>query len=148
MGKVRAESHSAMLHALNIALQEEMARIVALTEERGFYVAETEPGSFEVNSTSGPVAVFSLLPLPGCCGVVVSHHTETVARLRNKGLGDAFLRVRIRAARALNYGAMLATVLKTNRAEQALLGRNGWVLTGELRNPKTGNLVEVHFLNL
>ena len=137
-----------MLQLLNVALQERVEGLTKATESKGFFIHSPDRDHYEVRSLEGPIAVFSLTELPGCCGAIVSYHSEVVQKYQKQGVGRILLDVRMDAARNRGYGQMIATVLDTNPAEKQLLLASGWVKAKEFRNPKTGNIVGTYTVNL
>ncbi len=148
MGRVNASFAVDLLQLLNIALQERRKAVKEALGDEGFFIHSPKLDQFEVRSLRGPVAVFSLSPLPGCCGVVVSYYAATEPALQKKGIGSLLAEVRMDAARRKGYGQMLATVLSNNKTEQDILSKLGWVQVGEFRNPQTGSLVQTWRANL
>ena len=146
MGHVNAAFAIDLLQLLNIALQERRD-IFEKAELDGCFIHSPKPDTFEVRSLAGPIAVFSMTGLPGCCGVCVSYHSDVLAPLQKK-LGTALLAIRMDAARRKGYGQMIATVLADNQAEIKILTQAGWVRSGEFRNPQTQHLVTLWITNL
>ena len=150
MGKLPTHFEADLLQLVNVCLHENAERHAGEVSWRGvpIYVHSPKPENFEVRMMDGPVATFSLSPLPGCCGVLVSYYSEVRADQRKLGLGTILLKTRMDAARRGGYGHLIATVLASNKVEEHLLQDNGWVCTGEFRNPKTSNLVHIWQVNL
>src|SRR4051812_11628262 len=70
----------------------------------------------------GPVvALFSLVKLPGCCGVCVSYWASVLPQYRHKGLGKLLNSLRIHAARASGYTVMLCTDVTSNAYQRQIL---------------------------
>jgi hypothetical protein len=129
----------------------------ALRNEEGFYVmlqtlTENNEQEYQVRSNKGIVARFNLSPMPGCCGVVVSHYARVHDRLQKTDFSNSvallMYRVRMNACRKMKYGHMIATVSETNSFEKPILKELGWIKTGTFRNPKTQNIVETYSTNL
>lgn len=55
------------------------------------------------------VGTFYLSPMPGCCGVVVSHFTLLDEKSRHSGLSQKFRDVKAEVAKLLGYTVMLGT---------------------------------------
>ena len=88
---------------------------------------------------------FTLTPLPGCCGVMVSYDASVTEKSRGKGLGRSLLQFRQDIAKFEKYGLMIATVLDNNEAQKALLTSEGWASATTFVNPKTKNLVRLMY---
>ena len=86
---------------------------------------------------------YALSPLPGCCGVVVSHDSYLHTNYRGVGLGDFFHKERLQLMKDLGYSCSLATVQANNEAEKKILWNNGWKKVHEFTNSRTSNLIEI-----
>ena len=152
MGKIAENREADLVQHLNVALQDIIYKDdkSPLHEVKGIFITteRNDEQAFLVRSLSGPIATFSLAELPGCCGVLVSYHSEVLEKYRKQGLGTALLQVRMMAARASRYGCLMATVDKTNTAETEILIKTGWIKMKEFRNPRTSNVIEVYSTNL
>src|SRR4051812_16307854 len=69
---------------------------------------------------------YFLSPFPGCCGLVVSHGSWLMTDKRGLGLGQYFHQERLSLMKVLGYSCGIATVVKGNTAETAILNKNGW----------------------
>lgn len=108
-------------------------------------------GNHEVNATVQLLAVkpgfikdmahFTLVSMPGCCGVMVSTKSEVDAALRRKGVGLLMQEMKEYIARRYRIGKLVATVIKGNKAEESLLLRAGWVAGQPFKNARTGNTI-------
>jgi GNAT superfamily N-acetyltransferase len=89
------------------------------------------------------VAQFSVVQLPGCCGVVVFFHASVAEDFRQKGLGSLLLEVREEAAIKAGFTIALATILKSNTTERSLLDKSGWETNAgaDFKNVRTKNEV-------
>jgi hypothetical protein len=94
------------------------------------------------------IAHFDLAPMPGCCGMVVSTAAMVYKKWRKKGLGTLLNKIRIDIAKFLGYGVMLCTDVLDNEPQQRILEKNGWFKVFEFDNPRTGNAIGVHVINL
>ncbi len=151
MGKIAEDRAVDLIQHLNVSLQDRKDKYKnsPLNEIKGIFISEEKEGNkFLVRSLDGPIATFSLQELPGCCGFIVSYWSEVAPYFRKKGIGAELLQIRMMAARALKYGAMLATVDKQNLDEVSLLNNAHWSKVNEFRNPRTGNIIETYIVNL
>lgn len=89
------------------------------------------------------VAGFSLMPMPGCCGILVSTGSFVHESWRGRGIGKLMQTMKEWFARELKVGCLLATVVKGNQPEENLLRKTGWRPVSEFVNPKTGNTINV-----
>jgi GNAT superfamily N-acetyltransferase len=140
VGKIPEKFETDLLQLLNV----ETARY---TGDR-IFVHSPVDDHYEVRNLEGPVAVFDMTELPGCCGVIVSYHSQVREEHRKKGMGQFLLEARMSAARNKGYGLMMATVEHNNTVERKLLESNGWISKGEFRNPKTGHVIATYQVNL
>lgn len=90
---------------------------------------------------------YSLSPLPGCCGVVVSHGSMINISQRNKGLGDYFHKERLSLVEELGYSCAICTVISGNKAEERILEKNGWKKIHSFVNSRTSNLIDMYARN-
>jgi len=87
------------------------------------------------------VATFSLKELPGCCGVMVSYHTNIQKRYQGKGLGDFLLDIKERIARDNYYSLLMCTTISDNAVERHLLEKHGFISERMFTNKRTNNTV-------
>ena len=78
------------------------------------------------------VGRFSMQQMPGCCGVVVSYHSQIEQQFRKRGLGTLFLEIREEAARRAGYSCIIGTVLDDNKVEKTMLLKAGWRLMAQI----------------
>jgi hypothetical protein len=96
----------------------------------------------------GPVALFSLVKLPGCCGVCVSYWATVLLQYRHKGLGKLLNNLRIHAARASGYTVMLCTDVTANIHQRQILAANGWHDIYTFTNRRSKNQVNISVVAL
>ena len=72
------------------------------------------------------IATFSLTEMPGCCGVLISFHSEVSSKFRNKGIGTILNQLRIEIAELLGYTVLMCTDKATNINQSKILKKNGW----------------------
>lgn len=93
-------------------------------------------------------ARYSLTPLPGCHGVLVSHDSHLTEDKRGYGLGDFFHKERLSIAETALRSCMLCTVESNNEVEKHILQKNNWAKVHEFLNKDTNNTVEIWVKNL
>lgn len=86
---------------------------------------------------SQEVGYFFLSPLPGCCGIVVSHATHLHPSFRSTEYGKSFHRVKENVARHYGYSMMLATTELRNLPEIIGGSKAGWKWGNFFRNKRT-----------
>lgn len=136
------------------------------TEEvlgEGIYLDEEGPNVIirtGNNEGGNRVAEWAFYELPGNCGVAVSSSVWINERYRGIGLNEVLNKMRQRMARLANYGGLLATTIadyqtpptdggeKRSRPENATLRSRGFKNFKPLRNPNSGNRIQVWFKDL
>lgn len=93
--------------------------------------------------TNEKVAKFALAPLPGCCGVVVSHDSEIFPAFRSRGYGRSFHAMKEAVAIKFGYSAMLATTQLRNIPEVVGAAKARWRILESFRNLRTQNDIGV-----
>lgn len=104
-----------------------------LEKEQSFYVYSKHL------STDQKVAFFNLSPLPGCCGVVVSHSSIIYPDSRIYNYGKAFHALKEQVARHFGYSLMIATTLVKNLPEVIGAAKAGWRHEKIFNNKRTRN---------
>ena len=94
----------------------------------------TETSRIEIGHTS-----FS--PLPGCCGIVVSHGTYLTEQTRGSGLSEPFRKLKEQIARELGYSLMLATTDMANFPAVGNMFRSNYQMVDAFTNKRTGHLI-------
>lgn len=94
------------------------------------------------------IAQWTLTPMPGCCGILISTNVYTNHIYRKLGLGTILNSYRIYQATKKGYGLLFCTDIDTNIPQKNILAKNGWELVNNFINPRTGNLVNLHVYNL
>ena len=95
----------------------------------------------------GEIARFSLIQLPGCCGVVVSTGASVSEKYRKLGIGKLLCEMRSHIAFRWNYSLMHCTDVTTNKPQQAILKDLGWKKNLEFVNCRTKNTVALHTIS-
>ena len=93
-------------------------------------------------------AKFSLMPMPGCCGICISTNAEVDSSLRNKGLGKVLHRLRISLAQECGYSFLICTDITSNIPQTKILSKYNWEELLKFKNTRTGNEVAMHALSL
>jgi hypothetical protein len=91
---------------------------------------------------------FTLVPMPGCCGIVVSTHASVNSMYKNRGIGTEMNKFRQEIALLYGYTVMMCTDVETNHPQQRILYKNGWQRLYSFRNKRTGNDVAIHAIQL
>lgn len=86
---------------------------------------------------------FFLSPLPGCCGVVVSHGSFLLPQYRASDIGDAFHRMKTKVAQELGYSAMISTTQLKNIPQIVGGAKHGWKYCETFRNKRTNNEIGI-----
>ncbi|GAI02626.1 unnamed protein product [marine sediment metagenome] len=85
-----------------------------------------------------------LIPMPGCCGVIVSTEAYVNYDQRGKGIGDVMHRLRIELAADRGYTCMICTDITANEPQAKIIKKNGWKLVHDFNNKRTANPVSIH----
>lgn len=92
------------------------------------------------------VATFSLQQLPGCCGVMLSYHTQVSYESKNKGIAQALQRAKEQIAQFYGYSVLICTAVTRGEASPAqphILKKFGWEMVQEFTNRRTSNGVGI-----
>lgn len=131
---------------------EEIAKIIGV-QAKDIVVTVSTPQSFECKSQQGHflisnkgsgVALFDLICMPGCCGILVSCKSEVFPQYRNKGLGKLLNNMRYQIAQEWGYSVLLCTDVESNQPQQKILSQNGWTHLMSFKNARTANKVSMH----
>lgn len=87
------------------------------------------------------VVYFCLEQLPGCCGVLVSYHTNVYPKYQNKGINSFLQEIKEQIAIDNGYTCLLATVTSDNLPQIHILTKYGWKPRDSFKNKRTGNVV-------
>lgn len=118
-------------------------------EDRNEYYRNTVIVSTELpNNYKTQVVTFSLKELPGCCGVLVSYHTQVSHQFQGKGINSFLQEIKEQIARDNNYSCLMATVTSENKAQIHILEKFGWEKVSEFKNCRTSNTVLTFVKNL
>lgn len=84
--------------------------------------------------------LFTLSPMPGCCGIVVS--TESFVDVYWRGRGDSskmFHKFKAQIAKVFGYKVMIMTTQLRNFPEVIGAAKSNWKFVHAFRNPRTDN---------
>lgn len=100
-------------------------------------------GEKSFSSYTQDICSFSLIELPGCCGVLVSFHMYIEEKYRGKGIATFLQEIKEDIARENNYTVLLGTVRSDNPIEIHTLEKSGWKKINSFKNHRTYNDVEI-----
>ena len=86
-------------------------------------------------------AGFSLRPMAGCCGVLISHQSFVAHAWQGKGIGHLMQDMKDWIGKTLKIGKLIATVVEGNGAEEHILRKHGWAAGIPFINHRTGHTV-------
>ena len=94
------------------------------------------------------VSSWELWQMKNCCGICVSTAVEVNKIYRKSGLGALLNKIRLHIAKLDGYGLMLCTDVLSNEPQQKILTANGWDCVKQFKNPRTGNDIGIHTVDL
>lgn len=95
------------------------------------------------------ICFFTIVQLPGCCGVLISTGAYVSPEFRNLGIGTILNNLRKEIAKkVLGYSLLLCTNRMDNRAQQTILRKNGWEKIHTFKNSRTDNKIAIHVVQL
>jgi hypothetical protein len=106
-----------------------------------------QPFRLEI-SDKATISKFSLLEMPGCCGICISTGAYIDSKYRNMGINTILNSLRIKIAKELGYTVLLCTDVATNVYQKKVLQKNGWQDIFRFRNRRTNNLVDISVVHL
>jgi hypothetical protein len=107
-----------------------------------------EEGRWVVTAGHLPIANFSLVGMPGCCGMVVSTGSMIIPNYRGRGLGHILSQMRVQMAWNFRYTVMFCTDVLSNTPQQKILRAGGWNRIWTFRNRRTTNDVSLDVITL
>jgi len=84
---------------------------------------------------------FYFSPMPGCCGIVVSHNTFLNTDCRGSGVSDPFRKIKNELAKALGYTVMIATTQMHNLPGVGNMIKSKYKIPLTFTNKRTSNLI-------
>lgn len=114
------------------------------------FSGKSEQGLFVIIDLDNNSAIseFRLVQLPGCCGICISTGAFVNSEYQNKGIGKLLNSYRILQAKEWGYGALMCTDIVTNEYQNRILVKNNWLNLAQFNNPRTGNDVNIHYIDL
>jgi len=94
------------------------------------------------------IANFTLTPMPGCCGIVISTNSRTNIQYRQLGIATFLNLIRIEISQEMGYGLLICTDVDNNEPQQKILTKNSWKKIEQFKNPRTQNLINIHTYQL
>ena|SRR6185312_3115161 len=94
------------------------------------------------------VGTFTLSPMPGCCGVVVSENSNLDERYRGIWVGKQFHEIKAKVAAYFGYKAMIMTTQLRNFPEVIGAAKAGWSFKHSFRNKRTDNDIGIAIKDL
>lgn len=114
------------------------------TVDKGLY-DETVFTFWSVNNREGSkpkeLGSFHFSPMPGCCGVVVSHNTFLNKDYHHSNVSNPFRKIKHELAKALGYTLMIATTQMENLPGVGNMIKAGYMMPKTFTNKRTGNLI-------
>ena len=84
---------------------------------------------------------FYFSPMPGCCGIVISHDTFLNKNYRGTDVSDAFRKIKNELAKELGYTVMIATTQMTNLPGVGNMMKSKYKIPLTFTNKRTNNLL-------
>jgi len=94
------------------------------------------------------IASFSLIEMPGCCGILVATDTYVYEDYRGEGLGNLLNKIQAEIAIADGYSLLLVTDISDNIPQRKILDKNKWKHLHEFNNDRTLNDITISCLDL
>jgi hypothetical protein len=94
------------------------------------------------------LATFTLIAMPGCCGIAISTGAHVNNVIQNMGVGQFLHKLRVKIATDWGYGLLLCTDVDNNEAQKHILAKNQWEHIYNFENPRTDNNINIHVLKL
>lgn len=96
-----------------------------------------------IGSYNNEIGHFSFSPMPGCCGIVVSHDTYLNPDVRRTFNSNAFRGLKEAFAKRLGYSRMIATTVMSDPASSGNMMKSGYRINDVFRNKRTSNDVGI-----
>ena len=91
---------------------------------------------------------FRMSPMPGCCGVVISHDTHLNPQHRNSGYSDRFRELKEALAKHLGYSVVIATTQMHNLPAVGNMYKSKYNMVDTFKNSRTNNLIGIGIKHL
>lgn len=126
------------------------ATLVGLTKRPvESYMSKTqEEGVYILWINAHIAAGFTLVCMPGCCGIVISTNCYVVQHYQCKGLGTLLNTMRKQIAWEMGYTVLMCTDVVDNAPQQRILSKNGWQSVFGFINRRSGNTVHADTFEL
>ena len=112
-----------------------------LVKPTSFHIARKGYETLDVGSHE--IGRFTFVPMPGCCGVVISTASYLAPNWRGKGNGNTFHQIKEGIAKKFGYSLMIATVQTSNFPEIIGAANSNWKYIHSFRNKRTTNDIAV-----
>ena len=89
--------------------------------------------------TKVTIGSFCFSPMPGCCGVVVSHFTFLEKGFRGTSYSQTFRELKDKVARDLGYSCVIMTTQMENIPAVKNMFKRNFTVAGTFTNKRTGN---------
>jgi len=89
------------------------------------------------------VGRFTLAPMPGCCGIVISTDTWLEPSARNSGFSDEFRKLKHKLAKDLGYSVMIATTQTKDIPAFKNMLKSNYEIVKVFRNKRTDNDIAI-----
>lgn len=103
---------------------------------------------FKVKADGIIAAAFNLKDMPGCSGMMIANDLFVSPDFRNLKVGSLLTRFMSDFARYYGYGLIQGNDKDNNIYQRRIFEKQGWNKASTFTNPKTGNVLNVWFLNL
>lgn len=103
---------------------------------------------FRIHTKRDDITYFTMLQLPGCCGVAISTGAFVAVSYRARGLGTLLNELRKDIAREAGYTVLMCTDVTYNTPQRKILEKNGWKDVFSFVNRRTGNEVAISVVEL
>ena len=107
------------------------------------YMSKTqEEGVYALQIGAGYAAGFTLVCMPGCCGILISTGCFVNPGYQRRGLGTLLNNMRKQMAWEMGYTLLMCTDVVDNTPQQKIL--SDWTKITSFDNRRTGNHILMH----
>jgi hypothetical protein len=103
---------------------------------------------FDVGNQETEAGHCTFVPMPGCCGVIISTELWIEPKYRGRNYNKIFFELRKELAKKLGYSKILATIRMDNIPEVVACAKYGWHFIETFTNKRTNNLLALIEINL